>query len=144
VVPYVHWSRSLHVVVVIDDANAEERLITVYEPSTERWSDDFRGRLMRCETCDQADRVAVHRAKMVERDGRVAVVTGATTSPEGPCGQLGVATGHWNRQAGSPSDEQHKYALRTMSTDVPPEALGLSNGGRHHLWRLVGGAQPSI
>lgn len=31
---------------------------------------------MRCETCDQADRVAVHRAKMVERDGRVAVVTG--------------------------------------------------------------------
>lgn len=39
----VHWSRPLHVVVV-DDARAEERLITVYEPSTDKWSDDFRRR----------------------------------------------------------------------------------------------------
>ncbi len=29
---------------------------------------------MRCTTCDQAERVAVRRAKLAERDGRVAVV----------------------------------------------------------------------
>jgi hypothetical protein len=44
VVLYVHWSRPLDVVVVVDDARAAERLITVYEPSTDRWSDDFRRR----------------------------------------------------------------------------------------------------
>ncbi|MBK5222219.1 MAG: hypothetical protein JJE52_04955 [Acidimicrobiia bacterium] len=41
---YLDWSRPLHVVVVVDDIHAEERLITVYEPSTDRWSDDFRTR----------------------------------------------------------------------------------------------------
>jgi YgiT-type zinc finger domain-containing protein len=30
--------------------------------------------MMRCERCDQGDRVAVLRAKMAERSGRVAVV----------------------------------------------------------------------
>ncbi len=29
---------------------------------------------MRCTTCDQADRVSVRRAKLAERDGRIAVV----------------------------------------------------------------------
>ncbi|MDZ7676925.1 MAG: YgiT-type zinc finger protein [Acidimicrobiales bacterium] len=42
---------------------------------------------MRCETCDQADRVAVHRAKMVERDGRVAVVTGVPMEECPACGE---------------------------------------------------------
>ena len=41
---YLDWSRPLHVVVVVDDIHAEERLICVYEPSTDRWSDDFRTR----------------------------------------------------------------------------------------------------
>jgi YgiT-type zinc finger domain-containing protein len=31
---------------------------------------------MRCERCDQAERVVVTRAKMAERNGRVAVITG--------------------------------------------------------------------
>lgn len=44
VVLYLDWTRPLHVVVVVDDANGEERLITVYEPSTDRWSDDFKTR----------------------------------------------------------------------------------------------------
>lgn len=41
---YLHWTRPLHVVVVVDDVRREERLITVYEPSTDRWSDDFKVR----------------------------------------------------------------------------------------------------
>lgn len=44
VVLYLDWSRPLHLVVVVDDLNAEERIITLYEPSTDRWSDDFRTR----------------------------------------------------------------------------------------------------
>lgn len=44
VVLLVDWRRPLHVVVVVDEAHEEERLITVYEPSTDRWSDDFRTR----------------------------------------------------------------------------------------------------
>jgi len=32
--------------------------------------------MMRCERCDQGERVAVLRAKMAERSGRVAVVLG--------------------------------------------------------------------
>ena len=32
--------------------------------------------MMRCERCDQAERVAVLRAKVAERSGRVAVVLG--------------------------------------------------------------------
>lgn len=32
--------------------------------------------MMRCERCDQGERVAVARAKMAERSGRVAVVLG--------------------------------------------------------------------
>lgn len=38
------WSEPLHVVVVVDEVHAEERLITVYEPSTEFWSNDFKVR----------------------------------------------------------------------------------------------------
>lgn len=38
------WTRPLHLVVIVDDVHREERLITVYEPSTERWSEDFRTR----------------------------------------------------------------------------------------------------
>jgi hypothetical protein len=41
---YVKWSRPLHVVVVVDHAHREERLVTVYEPSADRWSDDFKVR----------------------------------------------------------------------------------------------------
>ncbi len=41
---YVDWALPLHVVVVVDAVHDEERLITVYVPSTERWSDDFRTR----------------------------------------------------------------------------------------------------
>jgi hypothetical protein len=40
----VDWTRPLHVVVVVDDARGEERVVTVYEPDPERWSDDYRRR----------------------------------------------------------------------------------------------------
>lgn len=41
---YLHWRTPLHVVVVIDDAHREERLVTVDEPSPDRWSDNFKVR----------------------------------------------------------------------------------------------------
>lgn len=42
---------------------------------------------MRCEKCEQAERVEVRRAKMVERDGRVAVVTGVPMEECPACGE---------------------------------------------------------
>lgn len=39
------WTRPLHVVFIVDEQHAEERVITVYEPETEQWSQDFRRRL---------------------------------------------------------------------------------------------------
>ncbi len=44
VVLSLHWSKPLHVVVVVDEVHDEERLITVYQPSAEFWSDNFRVR----------------------------------------------------------------------------------------------------
>lgn len=44
VVLLLDWRLPLHVVVVVDDVHEEERLITVYQPSVEVWSDDFRVR----------------------------------------------------------------------------------------------------
>ena len=38
------WVRPLHVVVVVDDAREEERIVTVYEPETDRWTDGYRKR----------------------------------------------------------------------------------------------------
>lgn len=46
---------------------------------------------MRCENCEQADRVEVRRAKMVERDGRVAVVTGVPMEECPACGERWLA-----------------------------------------------------
>ena len=40
----VDWLRPLHVVVVVDEAHREERIVTVYEPNPARWSPDFRRR----------------------------------------------------------------------------------------------------
>jgi hypothetical protein len=40
----VDWLRPLHVVVVVDGAHREERIVTVYEPDPARWSPDFRRR----------------------------------------------------------------------------------------------------
>jgi YgiT-type zinc finger domain-containing protein len=44
---------------------------------------------MRCERCDQADRQPVRRAKVAERDGRVAVVLGVPMEECPACGE------HW-------------------------------------------------
>lgn len=41
----VAWKRALHVVVVVDDARSEERVVTVYEPDPNRWTPDYRRRL---------------------------------------------------------------------------------------------------
>lgn len=40
----VDWTRPLHVVVVVDDGRREERVVTIYEPDPERWSQDYRRR----------------------------------------------------------------------------------------------------
>lgn len=42
---------------------------------------------MRCESCDQAERVPVNRAKMADRDGHVAVVTGVPMEECPACGE---------------------------------------------------------
>lgn len=41
---------------------------------------------MRCTTCDQAERVPVRRAKLAERDGRVAVILGVPMTECPSCG----------------------------------------------------------
>lgn len=38
------WIRPLHVVVIVADRHEEERIITVYEPDPDGWSDDYRRR----------------------------------------------------------------------------------------------------
>lgn len=40
----VEWTEPLHVVVVEDDARDEDRVVTVYEPDPNQWSDDYRRR----------------------------------------------------------------------------------------------------
>jgi hypothetical protein len=44
IVLLVGWSRPLHVVVVVDSARQEERLVTVYEPDPSLWTADYRRR----------------------------------------------------------------------------------------------------
>ena len=44
VVLLIDWREPLHVVVVVDDVHREERVVTVYEPASDRWSDDYRRR----------------------------------------------------------------------------------------------------
>jgi hypothetical protein len=46
VVLVLDWLRPLHVVVVVDDVRQEERIITVYEPDSDRWT-NFRERRRR-------------------------------------------------------------------------------------------------
>jgi hypothetical protein len=38
------WKRQLHVVVVVDDHRREERIVTIYEPTAERWAPGYRRR----------------------------------------------------------------------------------------------------
>ncbi len=42
---------------------------------------------MRCDTCDQGERLPVRRAKLTERNGRVAVVLGVATEECPACGE---------------------------------------------------------
>lgn len=42
---------------------------------------------MRCDNCDQGERLAVRRAKLTERDGRVAVVLGVPMEECPACGE---------------------------------------------------------
>ena len=46
---------------------------------------------MRCERCDQGDRVAVRGAKIAERDGKVAVVLGVPMEECSACGERWLA-----------------------------------------------------
>lgn len=40
----VDWKQPLHVVVVVDDARREERIVTAYEPLAGQWTADYRRR----------------------------------------------------------------------------------------------------
>ncbi len=44
IVLLVEWLRPLHVVIAVDSAREEERLVTVYEPDPALWTVDFRRR----------------------------------------------------------------------------------------------------
>jgi hypothetical protein len=43
-VPLVEWRSPLHVVIVVDETRAEERVVTVYEPDPSDWTADYRRR----------------------------------------------------------------------------------------------------
>lgn len=43
--------------------------------------------MTRCDTCDQGERLPVRRAKLTERNGRVAVVLGVPTEECPACGE---------------------------------------------------------
>lgn len=38
------WTRPLHVVMIVDEFRADQRVVTVYEPDPLRWSRDLRER----------------------------------------------------------------------------------------------------
>jgi histidinol-phosphate/aromatic aminotransferase/cobyric acid decarboxylase-like protein len=40
----VDWSRPLHVVVIVDERRREERIVTIYEPDSNRWTSGYRRR----------------------------------------------------------------------------------------------------
>lgn len=44
IVLLVEWLKPLHVVIVVDSAHREERLVTVYEPDPAMWTADYRRR----------------------------------------------------------------------------------------------------
>jgi hypothetical protein len=44
VVLLLEWLRPLHVVVVVDHRRREERILTLYEPDSDRWTAEFRSR----------------------------------------------------------------------------------------------------
>jgi hypothetical protein len=44
IVLLVEWLKPLHVVIVVDSARQEERLVTVYEPDPAVWTADYRRR----------------------------------------------------------------------------------------------------
>jgi hypothetical protein len=44
IVLVIEWLRPLHVVIAVDFARQEERLVTVYEPDPAVWTSDFRRR----------------------------------------------------------------------------------------------------
>lgn len=44
IVLLVDWARPLHLVVAVDSGQQEERLVTVYEPRSAEWDDEFKRR----------------------------------------------------------------------------------------------------
>ena len=48
---------------------------------------------MRCQRCDEGDRISVRRAKTAERDGKVAVVLGVPMEECPACGDRWLAWG---------------------------------------------------
>ena len=40
----IEWTRPLHLVVVVDELRAEERIVTVYQPDPRAWTSDYRRR----------------------------------------------------------------------------------------------------
>lgn len=40
----LEWKRPLHVVVIADERHQEERIVTLYEPDPDLWTDGYRRR----------------------------------------------------------------------------------------------------
>ncbi|MGH8904936.1 MAG: YgiT-type zinc finger protein [Egibacteraceae bacterium] len=74
----------------MDHERTEERIVTVYEPHPGRWSPDLRRRatLMRCERCDNGERLPACRARLAERDGHTAVVLDVPVEQCSACGEI--------------------------------------------------------
>src|SRR5918998_1224621 len=76
--------------------------------------------MMRCERCDQGERVAVLRAKMAERSGRVAVVLGVPMEECPACAERYLA---WEvADRGGPFYSVPSY----LATINPPPATSIS------------------
>jgi YgiT-type zinc finger domain-containing protein len=78
----------------VDDSAREERLVTVHEPDSDRWSADF---VDTCpvtisEECGNGRRRPALRARVAEKGGRTALVLGVPVEVCDSCGQVWMTT----------------------------------------------------
>jgi YgiT-type zinc finger domain-containing protein len=83
------------VVIVVDSARQEERLVTVYEPDPSVWTPDYRRlpaeAMMLCAVCGNGERRPTRHPYVEERGHRVAVVTGVPVEECPACGEIWLA-----------------------------------------------------
>jgi YgiT-type zinc finger domain-containing protein len=84
------WKRPLHVVEVVDDEQELVVYVTIYEPDLNHWLTGFRERrrAMKCVVCNQGDTFEELRPRVVEREGRVAVVRNVPILVCNACGEV--------------------------------------------------------